>query len=51
MENVQIWMNIFALLVILLVLKVLTFYLLRQRLAPNRTFQTLRLAGRLVKEH
>ncbi|XP_076227054.1 ATP-binding cassette sub-family G member 1 isoform X2 [Nomia melanderi] len=51
MEHVQMWINIFALLVVLLAMKILTFYLLRQRLTPNKTFQALRLAGRLIKGH
>lgn len=51
MEHVVMWMDIVALILILVFLKVLTYYLLRQRLRPNRTFRALNLIGRLVKSH
>lgn len=51
MEHVVMWVDILALVIILIILKVLTYYLLRQRLRPNRTFQALNLIGRLVKSH
>ncbi|XP_078036477.1 ATP-binding cassette sub-family G member 1 [Augochlora pura] len=51
MEHAVMWVDIVALLSILVILKVLTYYLLRQRLRPNRTFQALNLIGRLVKSH
>ncbi|XP_076296280.1 ATP-binding cassette sub-family G member 1 isoform X1 [Lasioglossum baleicum] len=51
MEHVVVWVDIVALVIILVVLKILTYYLLRQRLRPNRTFQALKIIGRLVKSH
>ncbi|XP_012271259.1 ATP-binding cassette sub-family G member 1-like [Orussus abietinus] len=51
MENIVFWIDFSALLVILILFKALTYYLLRQRLQPNKTFQALHLIGRLVKSH
>lgn len=51
MEHAVLWVDIIALVFILVILKVLTYYLLRQRLRPNRAFQALNLIGRLVKNH
>ncbi|XP_076673414.1 ATP-binding cassette subfamily G member 4 isoform X2 [Andrena cerasifolii] len=51
MEHVVFWVDLVALIAILIFLKILTYYLLRQRLKPNRTFQALHLIGRLVKSH
>ncbi|XP_066594181.1 ATP-binding cassette sub-family G member 1-like [Prorops nasuta] len=51
MENVNYWLDIFALSVILIIFKLLTYYLLRQRLQPNKTFQALHVIGKLVKGH
>nr|XP_033326604.1 ATP-binding cassette sub-family G member 1-like [Megalopta genalis]XP_033326605.1 ATP-binding cassette sub-family G member 1-like [Megalopta genalis]XP_033326606.1 ATP-binding cassette sub-family G member 1-like [Megalopta genalis] len=51
MEHAVMWVDIVALVFILVTLKVLTYYLLRQRLRPNRTFEALNLIGRLVKTH
>ncbi|XP_053980636.1 ATP-binding cassette sub-family G member 1-like [Hylaeus volcanicus] len=51
MENVVFWVDVVALIVILVLLKILTYYLLRQRLKPNRTFRALHLIGRLIKNH
>lgn len=50
METATYWFDIVSLVFILITTKVIAFYLLRQRLQPNRTFQALRLIGRLVKE-
>lgn len=49
MERASLWLDFVALFAILLVLKVLSFYLLRQRIKPNKTFQALHLIGRLIK--
>ncbi|XP_076239728.1 ATP-binding cassette sub-family G member 1 [Calliopsis andreniformis] len=51
MEDVVFWVDFAALIVILIFLKVITYYLLKQRFKPNRTFQTLHLIGRLMKSH
>ncbi|XP_043264536.1 ATP-binding cassette sub-family G member 1-like [Colletes gigas] len=51
MEHVVFWVDFVALIIILILLKILTYYLLRQRLKPNRTFQALHLIGRLIKSH
>ncbi|XP_011314770.1 ATP-binding cassette sub-family G member 1-like [Fopius arisanus] len=45
------WSNFLALVIILVVFRAITYYLLRQRLQPNKTFQALHLIGRLVKSH
>lgn len=51
MENCNFWVNIGALITILVLLRAMTYYLLRQRVQPNKTFQALHLVGRLVKSH
>ncbi|KZC09021.1 PREDICTED: ATP-binding cassette sub-family G member 1-like [Dufourea novaeangliae] len=51
MENVVVWVDVLALIIILIVLRVLTYYLLRQRFKPNRTFRALHFIGRLAKSH
>ncbi|XP_058792006.1 ATP-binding cassette sub-family G member 1-like [Phymastichus coffea] len=51
MESITFWVDFVALLVILLIFRSLTYYLLRQRLKPNKTFRALNLVGRLVKNH
>lgn len=51
MEHVVFWVDFVALIIILIILKIITFYLLRQRLKPNKTFQTLHLIGNLIKRH
>lgn len=51
MDHVVFWVDLVALIVILIFLKIVTYYLLRQRFKPNRTFQTLHLLGRLIKNH
>ncbi|XP_017879116.1 ATP-binding cassette sub-family G member 1-like [Ceratina calcarata] len=51
MEHVVFWVDFVALIIILIVLRIITFYLLRQRLKPNKTFQTIRLVGSLIKRH
>ncbi|XP_044005962.1 ATP-binding cassette sub-family G member 1-like [Aphidius gifuensis] len=51
MENCNFWVNIGALMTILVLLRAMTYYLLRQRVQPNKTFQALHLVGRLVKSH
>ncbi|KAL0102027.1 hypothetical protein PUN28_018521 [Cardiocondyla obscurior] len=44
-------LDMFALLVILFISKGTFYYLLRQRVQPNKTFQMLQLIGKLVKSH
>ncbi|XP_014213283.1 ATP-binding cassette sub-family G member 1-like [Copidosoma floridanum] len=51
MTHAVFWVDFLALLAILLLLRALTYYLLRQRLRPNKTFRALHLIGRLVKSH
>ncbi|KAK0083884.1 hypothetical protein PV325_008003 [Microctonus aethiopoides] len=51
MEHSQFGINFVALLLILIICKVTGFYLLKQRVRPNKTFQTLHLIGKLVKNH
>ncbi|XP_033226559.1 ATP-binding cassette sub-family G member 1-like isoform X2 [Belonocnema kinseyi] len=51
MEHVVFWVDFIALVVILILFRALTYYLLRQRLQPNKTFQALHLIVRLVKNH
>ncbi|XP_034952375.1 ATP-binding cassette sub-family G member 1-like [Chelonus insularis] len=51
MEHCDFWVDFGALIAILIILKVIAFYLLKQRLRPNKTFQTLYLIGRLLKSH
>ncbi|XP_047360148.1 ATP-binding cassette sub-family G member 1-like isoform X2 [Vespa velutina] len=49
MEHTVFWIDIMVLIFILIVMKALTFYLLRQRLQPNKTFQALHLIGQIIK--
>ncbi|XP_050573971.1 ATP-binding cassette subfamily G member 4-like isoform X4 [Bombus affinis] len=51
MEHVVFWVDIIALIIILICLRALSYYLLRQRLKPNKMFQTLHLIGRIIKNH
>ncbi|OXU22442.1 hypothetical protein TSAR_008898 [Trichomalopsis sarcophagae] len=51
MEQIVFWVDLLALVVILFLFRALTYYLLRQRLRPNKTFRALHLIGRLVKSH
>ncbi|XP_017760131.1 PREDICTED: ATP-binding cassette sub-family G member 1-like isoform X1 [Eufriesea mexicana] len=51
MEHVIFWVDFTVLIIILIFLKILTYYLLRQRLKPNKMFQTLHLVGDLIKSH
>ncbi|XP_057335911.1 ATP-binding cassette sub-family G member 1-like [Microplitis mediator] len=49
MENCVFWVDFAALVGILILFKAIAFYLLRQRLRPNKTFRALYLFGRLIK--
>ncbi|XP_050295713.1 ATP-binding cassette sub-family G member 1-like [Anthonomus grandis grandis] len=49
MDNTIIWFDFLALLVILVIFRGGFYYLLRQRLSPNKTFLALEYIGRLVK--
>lgn len=51
MENAIYWVDILALCVCLVVFRGAGFYLLRQRLTPNKTFVALQVIGRLIKSH
>ncbi|XP_076389834.1 ATP-binding cassette sub-family G member 1 isoform X2 [Megachile rotundata] len=51
MKHAVFWVDFLALIIILVFLKITTYYLLRQRLRPNKTFQALHLIGRLIKSH
>ncbi|XP_011501126.1 PREDICTED: ATP-binding cassette sub-family G member 1 [Ceratosolen solmsi marchali] len=51
MEKIVFWVDFVALVIILLAFRTLTYYLLRQRLRPNKTFRALHLIGRLIKSH
>lgn len=51
MDNSVYWVDILALVVWYVVFRGASFYLLRQRLSPNKTFRALQVIGRLVKSH
>lgn len=51
MENAIYWVDILALCVCLVLFRGAGFYLLRQRLTPNKTFVALQVIGRLIKSH
>ncbi|XP_011252169.1 ATP-binding cassette sub-family G member 1 [Camponotus floridanus] len=45
------WLNILALLIILFICKAILYYLLRQRVQPNKTFQMCQIIGNVIKSH
>lgn len=45
------WLNLLALIIILFICKCTLYYLLRQRVQPNKTFQMLYLIGKLIKNN
>ncbi|XP_014600224.1 PREDICTED: ATP-binding cassette sub-family G member 1-like [Polistes canadensis] len=49
MEHTIYWVDLLVLVIILIFLKAITFYLIRQRLYPNKTFKTLHLIGQILK--
>ena len=49
MNDTILWVDIVALVVIFFVFRGCSYYLLRQRLSPNKTFLALEYIGRLVK--
>lgn len=51
MENTIYWLDIVALLIILFIFRAGSYYLLRQRLSPNKTFIALQYMGRFVKSY
>lgn len=51
MENAIYWVDILALCACLVLFRAAGFYLLRQRLTPNKTFVALQVIGRLIKSH
>lgn len=51
MVNLNFSFDIAMLCVMLVIIKGLSYYLLQQRLSPNKTFQYLHVIGRIVKSH
>lgn len=51
MENTIYWLDIVALVFIFILFRGGSYYLLRQRLSPNKTFLALQYIGRFVKSH
>lgn len=51
MENSVYWVDLGALIVCYVLFRAGSFYLLRQRLTPNKTFRALKVIGNLVKSH
>ncbi|KAB0799515.1 hypothetical protein PPYR_07395 [Photinus pyralis] len=51
MANVIFWVDILALIACFLIFRLASFYFLRQRLRPNKTFAALHVIGRIVKSH
>ncbi|CAG9861384.1 unnamed protein product [Phyllotreta striolata] len=51
MEHTKFWMDVAVLCFIIVLFKGGSYYLLRQRLRPNKTFIALQYIGRLVKSH
>lgn len=45
------WMDLFALLAILFILKGILYYLLRQRVRPNKLFQMIQIANKIIKNY
>lgn len=51
MENLTFSFDFAMLCIILVIIKGLSYYLLQQRLSPNKTFQYLHVIRRIVKSH
>ncbi|KAJ8973991.1 hypothetical protein NQ317_009023 [Molorchus minor] len=51
MENTLYWVDIVALVGVFLLFRGGSYYLLRQRLSPNKTFLALQYIGRIIKSH
>lgn len=51
MDNTVLWLDFVALVIMILVFRACSYYLIRQRLSPNKTFLALDYIGRLVKSH
>lgn len=51
MENTMYWIDVLVLCFIFILFRGGSYYLLRQRLAPNKTFIALQYIGRLIKSH
>ena len=49
MNNGILWVDIVALVLFLIVVRSASYYLLRQRLMPNKTFMALQYIGRFIK--
>jgi ABC-type multidrug transport system ATPase subunit len=49
MSNGILWVDILALVIFLVVVRSASYYLLRQRLTPNKTFVALQYIGRFIK--
>ncbi|XP_030747242.1 ATP-binding cassette sub-family G member 4-like [Sitophilus oryzae] len=50
-ENTILWVDIVALVVAYVIFRGGSYYLLKQRLTPNKTFRALGYIGRIVKSH
>ncbi|KAF2899778.1 hypothetical protein ILUMI_06408 [Ignelater luminosus] len=51
MGNAIFWLDVLALAICFIIFRFTSFYLLRQRLRPNKTFAALQVIGRIVKSH
>ncbi|XP_044749960.1 ATP-binding cassette sub-family G member 1-like [Coccinella septempunctata] len=51
MENSIIWVDIVALVIFLIVFRIVGFYLLKQRLRPNKYLKAVYVVAKLVKSH
>lgn len=51
MENTIFWVDITALVFCIILFRCIAYYLLRQRLSPNKTFLAIQYIGRFVKSH
>ncbi|XP_029667725.1 ATP-binding cassette sub-family G member 1-like isoform X1 [Formica exsecta] len=45
------WLDMLALIIIFIICKGMLYYLLRQRVQPNKTFQMLQIIGKYIKSH
>lgn len=51
MENAKLWVDILALLIFLVIFRALGFYLLKQRLQPNKLSKAIYVVAKLVKTY
>lgn len=50
-ENTIFWLDVSALVFMTILLRAGSYYLLRQRLSPNKTFLALQYIGRIIKSY